>query len=458
LENISLGRNEFGTEIFLNTEQFLKQRLLFQGISGSWKTETIKKIIRGLKQATISDENPNGIQQIIFDWEGEYHPLRKHFPYLLIGDDGEFDVDIGVAEKLATLVRKSGASVIIDLSSFKDHELRQEYTAIFLNAILDVKKQYWKPCVVIIDEAHNLCRQSESRSVSKKPIIALCETGRKRGIATILVTQRLSALDKNASAQMVNRMIGHTVENADRDAAAKILGAGKEEADAIRDFEGGEFFVFGRALSERKVERLRTPVDENFEKVDLLNITPLNNYGQQIFEEISLALNGEERTTQQLNTMREKYVEPKQATESPIGNDAEKFDQEFQANKPIDTIQEEELNIPVEGKVTLTQPQLRKLKKTEYLDGWNQAMGYVIRASNVKKGRIIKKKIDVLNIIQDKTKDGKTKLVIKDYQQHCTDCNGTLEPDEKVICNKCVTKRTKPKVEIKKSIFSRFRK
>ena len=159
MKNILLGHDEFGTELVLNTEKFLKQRLLFQGISGSWKTETIKTIIKGLKEVTKSDQNPTGVQQIIFDWEGEYHPLRKSFPYLLIGDEGEFPATVERAEELATEIRKTGASVIIDLTSFDDFEQRQEFVGIFLNAILDVPKQDWKPCVVIIDEAHNLCRQ-----------------------------------------------------------------------------------------------------------------------------------------------------------------------------------------------------------------------------------------------------------------------------------------------------------
>jgi len=291
LKNILLGHTESGFAIELDTDKFLGNRLLLQGISGSWKTETIKTIVRGLKEVTRSDESPNGIQQIIFDWEGEYHPLRKSFPYLLIGDESEFSAVVDSAEDLAIEIRKKEASVIIDLSSFKDHEQRQEYVGIFINAILEVPKQYWNPCTVIIDEAHNLCRQGESRSLSKKPIIRLCETGRKRGISTILGTQRLAALDKNASAQMVNRLIGMTVEVPDREAAARLLGMGRDVSDQIKDFKGGEFFAFGPALSERKAQKFKVVEKKYFEKTDLRNVTPLNSYGKQIFAQISDSLN-----------------------------------------------------------------------------------------------------------------------------------------------------------------------
>ena len=131
MKNILLGHTEFGKEVVFDTDKFLSRtssngRLLFQGISGSWKTETIKTLVKALKEVSRTDQNPNGVQQIIFDWEGEYHPLRKSFPYILIGDEGEFPVDIDKAEDLATKVRKTGASVIIDLSSFQDYEKRQE--------------------------------------------------------------------------------------------------------------------------------------------------------------------------------------------------------------------------------------------------------------------------------------------------------------------------------------------
>jgi len=438
MRNILLGHDEFGKELVLNTEKFLNQRLLFQGISGSWKTETIKKIIKGLKEVTKSDQNPTGVQQIIFDWEGEYHPLRKSFPYLLIGEEGEFPATVNRAEDLAIEIRKTGASVIIDLTSFDDFEKRQEFVAIFLNGILDVPKQYWKPCVVIIDEAHNLCRQGESRSPSKKPIIRLCETGRKRGISTILVTQRLAALDKNASAQMVNRLIGLTVEVPDREAAARLLGKGRDVADAIKDFEGGEYFAFGSALSEREVRKFKVPKDEVFEKPDLLNITQLNNFGQQVFQELSDKLNGSERTSESLSGG---YVD-----EDTIKQEDQKWAKENNVDeiiKQLDSISPEYKSDSVsdsladQGRVSLTQSELRKVK----LESWNNAFEYILQASQVRKG-ILRRKIDVLDIMKIKTTRNEDKYVIKGFQESCTKCGKMLEGKEKVVCSRCIASYT----------------
>lgn len=431
MKNILLGLTEFGREVELNTDKFLKQRLLFQGISGSWKTETIKTIVRGLKEVTRSDESPNGIQQIIFDWEGEYHPLRKDFPYLLIGDEGEFSNDIDIAEELAIEIRKTRASVIIDLSSFKDHEQRQEYVGIFINAILDVPKQYWKPCTVIIDEAHNLCRQGESRSPSKKPIIALCETGRKRSISTILVTQRLAALDKNASAQMVNRLIGWTVEVPDREAAARLLGKGRETADEIKDFEGGEYFAFGSALSEREVLKFRVPKDEEFQKPDLLNVTPLNHYGQQVFAEISDKINGMSEVPDAKKQTN--YFDPDEVAK--LIKNVDNLDKKPGSDSEIsDTVSD---SLADRGRVNLTQSELRKVK----LESWNNAFEYILQASAVRKG-IFRRKIDVLDIIKVKTKRNEDKYIIKGYQEICKKCNTMLEANEKTVCSRCIADYT----------------
>lgn len=467
MKNILLGKTEFGKDIVLNTEKFLNSRLLFQGISGSWKTETIKTIVRGLREVTRSAELPTGIPQIIFDWEGEYHPLRKEYPFILIGDDGEFKIPTvevdgrqvlnqEAVEQLATEIRRNQASAIIDLSSFKDHEERQDFAAIFINALLDVEKRYWKPLTVIIDEAHNLCKQGDSRMTSKKPIIALCETGRKRNISTILVTQRLSALDKNASAQMVNRLIGFTVELIDRTAASKLLGGGKEMEDTMKDFRGGEYFAFGSALSEKEVQQFRIIEDPNFQKPDLLNIPPLNAYGQTVANDIDSMINRDNQRVQTLNdpvdyerlktlhetpvpTVEEQQIEDKIVKELKETKDSGIFDPTLLKNNEsiVDTL-------PDEGKITLTQTQLNKLKNEFRNKGWNDAFEYIISASRVrKKGLIRTKKIDVLDIVRDQSSSGLKKYFIKGMEERCGDCGMVLESHERAICKKCIFKHTK---------------
>lgn len=457
-KNILLGHTEFGKEVLFDTEKFLDSsstngRLLFQGISGSWKTETIKTIIRGLKEVTRTDQNPNGIQQIIFDWEGEYHPLRKSYPYLLIGDEGEFPADIDKAEDLAKEIRKTQASVIIDLSSFTDFEKRQEFVGIFLNTLINMKgKQYWTPCVVVIDEAHNLCHQGESRSPSRKPVIACVETGRKRGISTILVTQRLSALDKNATAQTTNRLIGLTVEVPDRIAAMKLLGSGQSVMDQLKDFDGGEYFAFGRLLAHKEILRFKV-VQREIEKPDLLNIAPLNVFGQQVFQEIADRINFQTERAEVLNNPNPTTFVPDEEPNADSGfkdydpdgvkkflkyqelNQKEKIKHDVESSSEFrESISD---SLEEKGRVHLTQSELRKVK----LEQWNKAFEYILQASETRKG-ILRRKIKLTDILKVKTRNGDEKYIITGMQDFCKRCKTMLEGNEKSICANCIREKT----------------
>ena len=274
-----------------------------------------------------------------------------------------------------------------------------------------------------------MCRQGESRSSSKKPIIRLCETGRKRGISTILVTQRLSALDKNASAQMVNRLIGLTIEVPDREAAAKLLGGGIEMSNAIKDFKGGEFFAFGSAIAEREVQRFKVDEVKEFEKPDLLNVSPLNRHGEQIVEEIADRINFQSKTSQTLavpGVPDEKFIEDEELHK--LINDMDKPDPKAVA---------ENFELPSEGKVSLTQSQIRKLK----LESWNGAFEYFLQASEVRRG-IFRRKLKLLDIIRVKTKHGDEKYIIKGFEETCKKCGTMLEGTEKIVCQNCIQKYT----------------
>ena len=269
---VRLGQTEDGVEVSLDIKKFFKQRLLVQGISGSWKSATVDDLMRLLKlnmtQETIKEiaddlkleydiGETDSIPQIILDWEGERIDMYKNFGnYIVLSntEDESNNIDVENASIWGEEVRKNQSSVIIDLSSFKSIDERETIVSEFISAIIDADREYWKPCIILIDEGHNLCKQV-GKCHSKDAIIRLCETGRKRGLATIMVTQRLAQLNKNASAQLANRIIGLTIELPDRESATKMLGlpvtsGGKE----LSELKGGEFYVFGDALINEPVK------------------------------------------------------------------------------------------------------------------------------------------------------------------------------------------------------------
>ena len=261
---IRLGETSEGVEVLLDVESMFKERLLIQGISGSQKSATVDGIMKHLKLYYKTDEIDD-LPQIIFDWEGERTETYPNFgKYLIIGSgiSETSNLTIENAYYWGKEIREKKLSVIIDLSTFKSIEERETVVSEFINAIIDVDKEFWTQCVVVIDESHNLCKQS-GKCESRDAVIRLCETGRKRGIATILLTQRLSQLNKNASAQMANRIIGRTIELPDRERAMKLLGMKVSENKVLADMVAGEFIAFGNAIS---IEPVQFTVDHKTEK------------------------------------------------------------------------------------------------------------------------------------------------------------------------------------------------
>lgn len=261
---IRLGETEEAREVSLDVNKLFNERLLIQGISGSWKSSLVDVILRNMI-LRYKQETSKPLQQIIIDWEGErVDKFPNFFSYAVLGKKTEIPLIPENAYSLGTQIRQKGMSVIIDLSSYTDHDEREIVVAEFIDAFLDIDKELWEslnPCVFVIDESHNLCNQSGA-SKSRSSIIRLAETGRKRKITTILVTQRLAELNKNASAQMANRIIGKTIELADRERAVKMLGLKNDGIKELAELQGGTFFAFGNAIS---VETVKFKMDKQTE-------------------------------------------------------------------------------------------------------------------------------------------------------------------------------------------------
>ena len=121
---------------------------------------------------------------------------------------------------------------------------------LFLSAIINAPKNFWLPCLIIVDEAHVFAPQT-GQSEAMEAVIDLATRGRKRGYCAVLATQRLSKLHKDAVAEMNNKLIGRTGLDIDRKRAAEELGfTTKEDAISLRNLAPGEFYAFGPAISE----------------------------------------------------------------------------------------------------------------------------------------------------------------------------------------------------------------
>ncbi len=238
--------------VSFNISILMATRALIQSASGGGKSWLLRLIAEQAFKRKI--------QIIIVDKEGEFATLREKFGFVLVGKKGETPADPRSANKVAQKLRELRVSAVCDLSELH-HQQRHEWLYHFIEGLLNCPKAFWHPCIVIIDEAHYYCPEVESRRIERRPaakdaVIELTDQGRKRGLCPILATQRISKLDKNATAELLNVMVGPTFYHDDRERAAKEMGIptrDKEFLSRILKLEPGEFFCVGRAISKEVI-------------------------------------------------------------------------------------------------------------------------------------------------------------------------------------------------------------
>lgn len=231
----------------INLPVLLETRMLVQANSGAGKSYTLRRIL---------EQTARGVQQLVIDPEGEFSSLREKFDYIVCAPhDADAVANPQTAAALARALWESGASAILDIYELKAHE-RILFVRRFLEALINAPKKIWHPTLVVIDEIQMFAPQVGSAE-SLAAVIDLASRGRKRGLALVGATQRLSKLHKDVAAETLNKIIMRTGLDVDVQRAADELGMARAGAtQTLRELEPGEAFVFGPALS-RAVERTR---------------------------------------------------------------------------------------------------------------------------------------------------------------------------------------------------------
>jgi hypothetical protein len=277
-------------DIKINLPVLIDSRLLLCANSGGGKSYAIRKLL---------EEAGSEVMSIVLDVEGEFKTLREKFDYLLIGQTGDVPLSLKAAHLLPQKILELNISTIIDISDLKMHE-RILYVKKFLEALMELPREYWKPCLVIVDEAHMYCGQQEKQD-STHAVIDLMTRGRKRGFCGVLATQRIAKLHKDAAAEANNYLVGRTGLDVDMKRAAEILGfTSKENMLSLRNLEPGEYYVFGTAISRYVQKTKVSAVQTTHPKVgmDLRGkITPPTPHIKALLSKLSdLPKEAEEKT------------------------------------------------------------------------------------------------------------------------------------------------------------------
>lgn len=261
---VTIGRSQVGP-LRLDVPKLIGTRAFITASSGGGKSYLLRRLIEQIIKF---------VQVIIIDPEGEFSSLREKFPLLLVGAGGEAAADYRAAPLLARKLMELKLSAVIDLYDIDDVDQREDletvdkrraYGAAFLGALMRLPRDLYHPVVVVIDEAHIFAPKSEGGTradtpggQSRRAVVALTSAGRKRGLCTVMATQRISKIHNDAIADLKNRFIGGITLDSDQLRAADELGISKAERLTLRDLEPGQFYTFGPAIIGHGVQQFVT--------------------------------------------------------------------------------------------------------------------------------------------------------------------------------------------------------
>lgn len=237
--SLGIGRHNEKT-IEIDVEKLLETRLLIQANSGGGKSWAIRRLL---------EQTAGKVQHIVIDPEGEFSTLREQYDYIIAAPhDGDAVAHPRSAALLARRILELGVSAICDIYDLKAHE-RQTFVRLFLDALVNAPKKYWRPVIIILDEAHIFAPEN-GKSESTGAVIDIATRGRKRGLCLVAATQRLSKLHKDVAAELLNKLIGRTGLDIDVRRASDELGMSyREGLHLLRSLQPGGFYCFGPALS-----------------------------------------------------------------------------------------------------------------------------------------------------------------------------------------------------------------
>lgn len=244
-------RIEFATsgsspsDVTVNLDRLIESRMLLVANSGGGKSRAIRQLL---------EETHGRVLQIVFDVEGEFTTLRDVADVIVAGEGGDVPAHPDIARTLCRRLLTIGASAVLNLYELKLQD-RRRFVRLFLDELMALPRELWRPALIVLDEAHQLCPERGSgEAESTDAVITLCTQGRKRGFAAVLATQRISKLHKDAAAELLNKLIGRTSLDVDVKRAAAELGLDRQQWAALKALKPGEFYAYGPAIRDDVVQ------------------------------------------------------------------------------------------------------------------------------------------------------------------------------------------------------------
>ena len=195
------------------------------GVRGSGKTNTATVLVEELLR--------HNVPLTVIDIEDEYYGLLEHHDMLVVGysEHCHMAASPRQAPALARMSVQKGVPIIL---SFLEHPKAEMFGFLdaYLKTLWQEEAQLRRPYFVVTEEAHEFVPLHNTTPVTET-VERMTLRGRKRGLATILVSQRSAAVRKNVLTQADAYFLHRVTHPTDTDVYRQIVA---KPADWVKRF------------------------------------------------------------------------------------------------------------------------------------------------------------------------------------------------------------------------------
>jgi flagellar biosynthesis GTPase FlhF len=202
-------------ETKLELEKVVGKCIAVLGITGSGKTNTTAVILEEM----LKYKYP----MTIVDIDGEYWGLKQKYELLVVGKSKNVDIEVNVehARQIAEISISKNIPVILDMSGFL-YEDTYEFLLNYIEEIWDLAGKYRKPYEIVLEEAHEFIPQGNKNDL-KEILTRIALRGRKRGLGSIILSQRSAKVEKDILTQAEILFLHKVVHPSDLKVYKEIL-------------------------------------------------------------------------------------------------------------------------------------------------------------------------------------------------------------------------------------------
>lgn len=239
-------------ETKLDLKKIIGKCIAVLGITGSGKTNTTAVILEEM----LKYKYP----MAIVDIDGEYWGLKQKYELLVVGKSKNVDIEVDVehARQIAGISISKNIPVILDMSGFL-YEDTYEFLLNYMEEIWDLAGKFRKPYEVVLEEAHEFIPQGNKNDL-KEILTRIALRGRKRGLGSIILSQRSAKVEKDVLTQAEILFLHKVVHPSDMKVYKEILPlSNKDVSELISSLKVGDcIFFFENNFELIKVRKRET--------------------------------------------------------------------------------------------------------------------------------------------------------------------------------------------------------